>query len=140
MSTRATYQFVDEDNDVTIYKHHDGYPEGGYQWIARALKFAWPLPRFEADEFAAAFVAANKPDSGGVYLTTGRDAHGDTQFHYVVQYKAKELRVERWEPVYVRKPGAPKTRTWQLAESGTLEAMLDKYAPRREWVEDKVTV
>jgi hypothetical protein len=45
---------------VTIYKHSDGYPEGAVCWITRALEFAWPLPRFEADEFAAAFVAANK--------------------------------------------------------------------------------
>jgi len=30
------------------------------QWIESALEFAWKLPRYEADEFAAAFVAANK--------------------------------------------------------------------------------
>jgi hypothetical protein len=44
---------------VTVYKHSDGYPDGAVCWITKALEHAWPLPRFEADEFAAAFVAAN---------------------------------------------------------------------------------
>jgi hypothetical protein len=63
MSTRACYRFIDPDEPVeviTVYKHGDGYPEGAVCWITKALKFAWALPRFEADEFAAAFVAANK--------------------------------------------------------------------------------
>jgi hypothetical protein len=64
MSTRACYRFIDRPGDhaevVTIYKHSDGYPEGAVCWITKALEFAWPLPRFEADEFAAAFIAANK--------------------------------------------------------------------------------
>ena len=42
---------------MTVYKHSDG----AVCWINKALEHAWPLPRFEADEFAAAFVAANKP-------------------------------------------------------------------------------
>ena len=46
---------------VTVYEHSDGYPDGAVCWITKTLEHAWPLPRFEADEFAAAFVAANKP-------------------------------------------------------------------------------
>ena len=80
MSTRAIYTFSDTDNTVHVYKHHDGYPynggvhngtayeAGGLVWINDAKKFAWNLPRFEADEFAASFVAANKSDGGGVRL------------------------------------------------------------------------
>jgi hypothetical protein len=66
MSTRACYRFfpLNGPNDwpgvVTVYKHHDGYPAGAAKAIGAALDFAWQLPRFEADEFAAAFVAANK--------------------------------------------------------------------------------
>jgi hypothetical protein len=45
------------------YKHSDGYPDGAVCWITKALEHAWPLPRFAADEFAAAFVAANKPSA-----------------------------------------------------------------------------
>ena len=49
---------------MTVYKHSDGYPYGAVCWITKALEHAWPLPRFEADEFAAAFVvAANKPSA-----------------------------------------------------------------------------
>jgi hypothetical protein len=80
MSTRAIYTFYDSDTEVHVYKHHDGYPynggvhngtayeAGGLVWINDAKAFAWDLPRFEADEFAASFVAANKSDGGGVRL------------------------------------------------------------------------
>jgi hypothetical protein len=66
MSTRACYRFLplNGPNDwpgvVTVYKHSDGYPSGAAKAIEAALPFAWPLPRFEADEFAAAFVRGNK--------------------------------------------------------------------------------
>lgn len=62
MSTRAVYTFHDERGRYHVYKHSDGYPEGmgACYAINAALTFAWPLPRFEADEFAAAFIAANK--------------------------------------------------------------------------------
>jgi hypothetical protein len=67
MSTRACYRFIDPDPTnpevVTLYKHSDGYPDGAVCWITKALEHARPLPRFEADEFAAAFVAANKPSA-----------------------------------------------------------------------------
>jgi hypothetical protein len=80
MSTRAIYTFCDPRTEVHVYKHHDGYPynggvhngtayeAGGLVWINDAKAFAWDLPRFEADEFAASFVAANKSDGGGVRL------------------------------------------------------------------------
>ncbi len=62
MSTRALYTFRSQDGDEEyhVYKHHDGYPMGAAAALTRALAFAWSLPRYEADEFAAAFVAANK--------------------------------------------------------------------------------
>lgn len=61
MATRAVYVFVDDDNPdgVIVYKHHDGYVAGALHHIVSALPFAWPLPRFDACDFAAAFVAAN---------------------------------------------------------------------------------
>lgn len=60
MSTRALYSFLDHSGTVNIYKHHDGYPSGAYSAIASALPFTWKLPRFEADEFAAAFCRGTK--------------------------------------------------------------------------------
>lgn len=84
MSTRATYRFFDDRQSFTIYKHFDGYPEGGLRWIEKAKEKAWPLDRFEASDFGAAFVAANKDGAGNVYLTEGHDSHGDTQYTYDV--------------------------------------------------------
>ena len=66
MSTRALYTFkgtTDYPGDFNVYKHHDGYPTGAATTldVARAW-FAWPAPRYEADEFAAAFCAAGKSE------------------------------------------------------------------------------
>jgi len=63
MSTRACYRFWPQDEwpgVVTVYRHCDGDPVGAAKAIEATLDFAWPLPRYECDEFAAAFVAANK--------------------------------------------------------------------------------
>ena len=68
MSTRAVYFFeerLDDDSYYAVYKHYDGYPQGAAAHIEDAKAYAWPLPRWEADEFAAAFVAANKNPKGG---------------------------------------------------------------------------
>ena len=69
MSTRGIYIFKSNENEeYRVYKHHDNYPSGACEFIVDALKLAWPLPRFEADECAAAFIAANKDCPGGVRL------------------------------------------------------------------------
>jgi hypothetical protein len=62
MSTRAMYTFrnADGSEEFHVYKHSDGYPTGAAEALVAALDYAWPLPRYEADEFSAAFVAANK--------------------------------------------------------------------------------
>ena len=94
MSTRAMYTFfeddVPEDERFNVYKHHDGYPSGGLDAIAFATQKAWELPRYEADEFAAAFVAANKNRSGGVNLLPSGDwkevAPLDLEYRYEVWF------------------------------------------------------
>ena len=48
-----------------MYKHYVNYPHPAVHFIEAAKGFAWKLPRFEADEFASAFVAANKSKNGG---------------------------------------------------------------------------
>ena len=85
MGTRAVYTFIDEDHRHSVYKHWDGYPRTACQFIANALKLAWPLPRFEADEFAAAFVAANKQGAGDLRLTAGPGGHGDLAYTYEIR-------------------------------------------------------
>jgi len=94
MSTRATYEFKDNHCSHFVYVHHDGYPSGAAEKIKNAIPLAWKLPRFEADEFAASFVAANKDEEGGVRLTSGHDVHGDTEYMYVITANGDDLLVE----------------------------------------------
>lgn len=86
MSTRAIYGFTDGTLTHWVFVHHDGYPSGAAQKFAAVLnsKRIWQLPRFEADEFAAGFVAANKDGQGSIRLSAGPDSHGDTEYCYVV--------------------------------------------------------
>lgn len=118
MSTRATYEFKDERGSHVVYKHWDGYPEGAREFISNALPYAWPLPRFEADEFAAAFIAGNKVKGrgGDLRLTAGRDRHGDTEYHYVVTLGVNGLHVEQWEP-----DGWGDNRRWHKIGEWSLE-------------------
>lgn len=69
MSTRGVYIFKDKNGgEFHVYKHWDNYPSGACEFLVDAMKKAWQLPRFEADEFACAFIAANKDCEGGVRL------------------------------------------------------------------------
>lgn len=94
MSTRAVYTFIDENESWPVYKHHDGYPSGAAEFIAAAMTKAWALPRFEPDEFATAFIAANKEFAGDLRMTNGRDSHGDLAYAYEIRCDGKNLRVK----------------------------------------------
>jgi hypothetical protein len=98
MATRAVYTFRDDYNQFHVYKHWDGYPEAALEFIAKAQGYAWDLPRYEAADFAAAFVVANKKPSGGdVYLTTHWESHSDLAFRYLVEFKDGGLEVRTYE-------------------------------------------
>jgi len=84
MGTRAVFTFKDSNDTFSVYKHWDGYPEGAANFLTNAFDFAWKLPRFEAADFAAAFIAANKTAGGNVYLTTDAELHGDLSYHYII--------------------------------------------------------
>jgi hypothetical protein len=68
MGTRGVYKFIDQHSTHYVYKHWDNYPSGATTFIQNALELAWELPRFEADEFSASFIAANKKSVGDVRL------------------------------------------------------------------------
>lgn len=104
MSTRAFYTFIGSPNEprLNVYVHADGYPSGAAADLNKALPYAWPLPRFENDEFAAAFVAATKvgprgkPTPGHVRLFPSGDdwsehAPGDIQFRYEISHNGTDL-------------------------------------------------
>lgn len=132
MSTRALYTFDDGQDKFTVFKHYDGYPEahGAYHAIARAIPYAWELPRFEADEFAAAFVVGNKKSEGNVRLTNGDTTNGDVmgiEYWYTITLEGKRLKVATrrlWDgedlpAVYIDKHGKvimPATKPAELTE------------------------
>lgn len=85
MGTRACYVFKETKDDMhsfTVYKHWDGYPEGAAEFLTKALLKAWDLPRYDSDEFAASFVAANKDGGGNVRLTHKAEDHSDIEYLY----------------------------------------------------------
>jgi hypothetical protein len=92
MSTRAIYTFKGFGETYHIFKHHDGYPSGAAQWLERALDYAWPLPRYEPDDFAAAFVAANKTRGGGIRIAKSRTQCKDVEFGYTIYPLEQKMR------------------------------------------------
>lgn len=101
MSTRAIYSFIDGTDAYHVYKHHDGYPSWAWKFIAAAAKAAWPMPRFEADEFAASFVAANKSECGGVRLLHSGHwqdiAPADIEYRYEILCIGGKLHVKAYD-------------------------------------------
>ena len=83
MGTRASITFEDAHNSFTIYQHWDGDPETIARNVERSKMFAWNLPRFEASDFAAAYVAANKERGGNIRLLQQQESY-DTQHDYIV--------------------------------------------------------
>ena len=142
MSTRACYTFKDDRGSVHVYKHHDGYPyasdgnseDGGLVWIDATRPFAWPLPRFEADEFAAGFVSANKyanGSGGGVRLINTKEPwefSGDSEFWYHISCVDGQLYVS----VHAVNWWDEKTRKRTLVMEGPLDELLNKQRSRKE--------
>ena len=134
MGTRAIYQFHDGDDECFVYKHYDNYPEGAVHFIEDAKSMAWKLPRFEADEFAAAFVAANKNRKGGEVRLISHHLKSEDEilkehhwcdYHYVIHFDKTigDLWVEIWESFY-QKDGSTK---WSEVWTGTHTEMMEKY-------------
>jgi hypothetical protein len=99
LGTRACYIFKDADQSFCVYGHWDGMPSGALEKILDTVnsELCWEFPRFEASDFAAAFVAANKhKGGGGIYLTTSPKYHGDLAYTYEITFKKEHL----WVKVY----------------------------------------
>ena len=148
MSTRATYTFRDELNkkkhaqfevfhnleeskldaflnneNVTVYKHHDGYPTGALQFINNML-----LELLHDNEtigeckhspktLAKYFLKGNK-DNGLIELTLSYKAHGDLDYRYHVFPDFTILVYKRdWNAMYPEK----------LIFKGTLKNAKNKF-------------
>jgi hypothetical protein len=141
MSTRCTVTVHENPGDATlppdrvgngeqcsIYRHSDGYPDGEHgvpATMRAALAYAWPLPRFEADDFAAAMVAAWKAPGvpGDRYRTGGGNIRllphgvtpdafaGDSEWHYSVWCDKGRIMCRVWEATFPE--GYDGSRVWQ---------------------------
>ena len=139
MGTRAIYIFEDEPDyeEVYVYKHYDNYPEGAVDFIENAKEFAWDLPRFEADEFAASFVAANKDrKGGGIRLVNASfkdrdemlEANDWCDYHYVIsKHNSQDLWIEIWQSRYDMDSS---DTAWVLIDELTHTEMKEKYGER----------
>lgn len=85
MGTRAVFTISDYSGSYHLYVHHDGCFSGVCDYITYTLKMSWRLPRFEADEFAAAMIAANKIGSGSWRISSGPNNHHDLDYTYVIE-------------------------------------------------------
>lgn len=131
MGTRAIYKFEDSDDECFVYKHYDNYPQGAVHFIEAAKEFAWRLPRFEADEFASAFVAANKARKGGeVRLVSNHfngeddilESHHWCDYYYVISFDG-ELQVEVQESRFTKDGSS----FWAVIWSGTHAEMMKEF-------------
>jgi len=104
MSTRSNIIIEDGYHRIQLYRHSDGYPDSPHGVLAtlkEATSYAWPLPRFEASDFAAAIVAAWKSGGGNIYIDGSPKAwemvHGDTEWVYIVKSDGAEPLVEVYD-------------------------------------------
>lgn len=87
MGTRAIYTFKGFNEAHHVFIHYDGYPNGAAEYFRKVLESGkvWTLPRYEPDEFAAGFIAANKGGSGNVRVCAKRTAYCDVEYGYTVE-------------------------------------------------------
>lgn len=124
MGTRAVYTFKSHGETYHVYKHWDGYLSGAAGFFANAVQYAWQGDRFEAADFAAAFITGNKPKGGGdVYFSRGPNKHGDLEYCYEVypHKKTYERCVKAYEVDY--EPESRKFRRRQIF-NGTLNEFI----------------
>ena len=104
MSTRSNLIVQDQYDRIQLYRHFDGYPDtsaGVLATLPEALKFAWPLPRFEAQEFATAIIRAWKQEGGNIYIDGNPKAwemiHNDVEWVYLIRKDNEEPVVEVYD-------------------------------------------
>lgn len=97
MGTRAAITFEDDMGKFTIYQHWDGDPDTIMQNLS-TVKKCWDFPRWEADEFGAAYIATHKTGSGNIRLSRGHTAHGDLSYSYNVKLAGNALQIDVYKP------------------------------------------
>ena len=100
MGTRATIRFKDRDDEVFIYRGHDGFPEDvvkEIQEVIDAKEISWSGA--ECFLLATCFVGwfFNKDERLPDYEITS-SFHGDESYKYYVDYNTD---LKKWEVSYV---------------------------------------
>ena len=96
MGTRAIVAFKDETGEYPVFKHWDGRPDVILPMIEDAKGLAWDLPRWEASDYAAAFVATHKRGGGDIRLepcVANWREHADFSYLYEVTFVNEKMRV-----------------------------------------------
>lgn len=109
MGTRATYEFVRENFRICYYIHWDGYLEGAASYLLDAVTNP------SKGGLAESFIRSNEL----VEFTPGHNAHGDTEFSYIINEVDGSLiaRAKKWEE-----------RSWKHIYVGTIQDFISKYS------------
>ena len=142
MSTRAVYDFIDNGKwahkTVSIYKHHDGYPNGAIGFILKATEIHVPI----GDEFTnyrddtnirdrlVVGFFVNNVQSGMMEITRGHEFHGDLEYRYEIigsnEHPFKH-EIKIFERDYYSNDETPS----KLIFDGTLKEAIDQYLEKR---------
>jgi hypothetical protein len=142
MSTRACYVFKHENqndvrkNDITIYKHHDGYPAGAISWIKAAKDYGNKLPAdefgenliYERDKMVTGFMACPEITNSAKWFTDNYKDHGDLSYHYVIY---GDTTVEIWQHNYYVVGDKIEDKV-ELIFLGSIDEAVKKYVPDEE--------
>jgi len=127
MSTRATYRFVpdnlrfddnakewwdsNEKPAVTLYIHHDGYPEGAAQYL-------------DGVHSPEGFIRKN--DRAGI--TANHEVHGDTEYRYDISVTWTGPDIHRQVGIKAfKREGWGYETTWKEFFDGSLESFVETY-------------
>jgi hypothetical protein len=124
MSTRATYRFIPADRrfkpEITLYVHHDGYPEGAANYLqgtSSAEDFIRKNPRAE--------------------ITLNHEVHEDTEYRYDIElfYTLPEG-PSFWVKAYKLESGVSERimRKWELFFNGSFDEFIEQNLPAIEYL------
>lgn len=119
MSTRATYRFTSDQPSsvaVTVYIHHDGYPQGAACYLWAAYKLHRTGGR---GGMGTCFVRANDRAE----ITAGHSAHSDTEYRYNVTTEKGDVFITCYERIDWKENG----ENWRVKWSGRLVDFLNEH-------------
>ena len=142
MSTRAVYDFIDNGKwahkSVSIYKHHDGYPNGAIGFILKATEIHVPI----GDEFTnyrddtnirdrlVVGFFVNNVGSGMMEITRGHKFHGDLEYRYEI-IGSNEHPFKHEIKIFERDYYSDDETPSKLIFDGTLKEAIDQYLENR---------